>query len=75
MTRRAGMCRKCTESFFRQLYHGDKTDKRIWQYCFRYSSWCKLVSRNCLGANLITKEGLKNRDAQEAEERERVKCL
>jgi hypothetical protein len=61
-----GRCRKCANSLMRQLYRGSETDKRIWQYCFHYSSWCKLVSRNCSVAFVeIKKNNLMYRNIKE----------
>lgn len=36
-----GMCKGCIYSIVRGTYG--------WLFCLYYQSWCKLVSRNCLG--------------------------
>jgi hypothetical protein len=63
-----GRCRRCRWSYRRFLYPGDINDNRIWQFCGHYSSFCKLVSRNCFTAySPLSKEQIKNRDRSETE--------
>jgi hypothetical protein len=63
-----GRCRRCRWSYRRFLHPGDISNNRIWQFCSHYSSFCKLVSRNCFAAFApLTKERRKNRDRNEAE--------
>jgi hypothetical protein len=71
-----GRCRRCRWSYRRFLYPDDITDDRIWQFCGHYSSFCKLVSRNCSAAfALLTKEQTRRRDQNEKEELEKIMVI